>query len=492
MRVNGIHEKKHTNPNDPTPSPLRRKSGKQCTMKITKNLTEGNITKNLLLYALPLMLSALLSQAYSTIDGIIAGKFISENTLGAISATGSFETVFHSLLQGFCAGFAIYIAHLFGQKSFAAIKRDVFGMMTFVAAVAFSIGTLAILFRTPIMSYLNVDPILWKDAETYFTIYTAGYAIYYTNLFLISTLHALGITSFSLYVSFMSAVLNIGGNLLTVVVFRMGVAGIAFSTLFSALAATAFYLVMLRKAFAEMVGDSTPTQFSLSCVKHSLRYTIPASIQQFAFHSVIFLIAPSINAISAAATTGYNISNRIYSFGTQGLWSASSAFACYSGQCAGVGDVKKIRSGLKIGFIMNALIVLPFVLVLACFARPIVSLFFPAGFTGEAYLYAVRYATVFLPFIYVQLVGHLLHAYMRSLGAIKTVLWISFVGSVTRLIATLLLIPVIGIDGAFLGQIISWAIDALLSIALFFFRYRTPAHIRRELDRIHRDTQKHA
>lgn len=461
-------------------------------MKITKNLTEGNITKNMLLYALPLILSSLLSQAYSTIDGIIAGKFISEHTLGAISATSSFETLFQSLLHGFAAGFAIYISHLFGKKSFSTIKRDVLGMTAFVAMLSFSIGTLAIVFRAPILNYLNVDPILRRDAEIYFTVYTAGYAIYYTNMLLINVLHALGITSFSLYVSVLSAVLNICGNLLTVVVLQMGVAGIALSTLVSALAATVFYLFMLKKAFREMDGERTPMQFSLSCVAHSLRYTVPAAIQQVAFHGVAFLIAPSINAISAAATTGYNISNRIYSFGTQGLWAASSAFACYTGQCVGAGDVQKIRRGLKIGFIINALIVLPCVLVLSGFARPIVSLFFPAGYTGESYRYAVRYATVFLPFIYIQLVGHLLHSYLRSLGAIRTVLWITFLGTFTRLSATLLLIPLIGMDGVFLGQIISWTIDALASLLLFFFRYRTAAHIQREIDRIHRDTEKHA
>lgn len=65
-------------------------------MKFTKNLTEGNVYKAFLGFAFPLLLSYLLSQIYSTVDAVIAGKFISEYALGAVSATGSYENVFQS------------------------------------------------------------------------------------------------------------------------------------------------------------------------------------------------------------------------------------------------------------------------------------------------------------------------------------------------------------------------------------------------------------
>ena len=136
-------------------------------MKITKDLTEGNIYKNFLLYAMPLLLSSLLSQMYSTVDGMIAGKFISEHALGAISATSSFEILFRSFFRGFAAGFSIYIARLFGKKDYRSLKRDVVNVSAVVAFVSVLISIAAIFFRNPIMDYLNVDPILRKDAEIY-------------------------------------------------------------------------------------------------------------------------------------------------------------------------------------------------------------------------------------------------------------------------------------------------------------------------------------
>lgn len=458
-------------------------------MKLTKNLTEGNIYKNLLFYAVPLILSSMLSQAYSTIDGMIAGKLIGEYALGAISSTASFETLFSALIGGFCAGFAIYVSHLFGKGNYAAIKRDVFGITTFIAIISVVVSTLAILFRNPLLDYLKVDAVLRADAEIYFVIYTAGYILFFANRLFVEVLYALGVTSFSLYVSVLSTVLNIAGNLFLLLVFDMGVAGLAISTLFSSAAATVLYIFMLLRAFREMECEKVPYRFDLSCIGRSLRYSLPTAAQQLAFHGVAFLIAPSINALGAAATTAYNISNRTYYIGTQCLWATTSAFACYTGQCVGEGEAKKIRRGLKAGFLMNCLLVLPFVLALAVFARPIVSLFFPDGYVGDAYQHAVRYASVFLPFVYVQLIGHVFHAYMRSLGCINTVLGITVLGSITRLAATLLLIPVLHLDGVYLGQIISWAIDAAVCCFLYVFFYRTETHLERILRRVDQHTK---
>ena len=143
--------------------------------KITKNLTEGNIYKNFLLYALPLIGSAMLGQAYSTVDGMIAGKFISEHALGAISATGSVDLLLFGLFHGFAMGFSIYVSHLFGKSDYATIKRDVISMVLFISAVTLAASGLVIGFRDPLMRYLKVDAVLYEAARRYFTVYAMGY-----------------------------------------------------------------------------------------------------------------------------------------------------------------------------------------------------------------------------------------------------------------------------------------------------------------------------
>ena len=453
-------------------------------MKLTKNMTEGNIYRSFLVFAGPLILSLMLSQAYSTIDAVIAGKFISENALGAISATGSYELLLHSLFSGFAAGFGIYAAQQFGKGDHGALKRDVVSMGIFICAVAGIISLISILLRDPIFTYLKVDPILRPDAETYFVIFTMGYFLSYLNLLLAQVLYAMGISSVSLLVSFIAAVVKIGGNLLTVLVLDGGVAGLACFTVLSSLATTVCYLLILKKAFRELQSENTPFRFQFSCVKNSLKYTLPAAVQQASFHGVGLLIAPSINGLGAAATTAYNVSNRIYNIGTVSLWGVTNAFNCYTAQCVGKGDYQKIGKGVKTGFLLNSLMLLPFILGLTIFARPVAALFFPAGFTGAAYEYAVCYGSVWLPLVYVQLVGHMLHSYMRCLGKVATVLWITLFVSAIRVAATILLVPVMHIQGAYLGQVISWAGDAVVSVVIVLLLYRTPEQLKAIVDKI--------
>lgn len=447
-------------------------------MKLTRNMTEGNIYRSFLGFSIPLMASLMLSQAYSTIDAVIAGRFISEHALGAISATGSYELLLHSLFSGFAAGFGIYVAQQFGKGDYGSVKQDIVSMGIFISTVAAAISLISILLRDPILDYLKVDPILRKNAETYFVIFTMGYCLSYLNLLLAQVLYALGISSASLLISFIAAVVKIGGNLLCVLVLDLGVAGLAFFTVLSSVATTLCYLLILTKAFRELKSEKTPFRFRLSCVKNSLKYTVPAAVQQAAFHGVGLLIAPSVNGLGAAATTAYNVSNRIYNIGTVSLWGVTNAFNCYTAQCVGMGEYRRIGKGVKAGFILNCIMLLPFVLLLSLFARPFASVFFPAGFAGEAYEYAVLYASAWLPYVYIQLVGHILHSYMRSLGRVNIVLWITLLVSAIRVAFTILLVPLMHIGGAYLGQVISWAVDAVISTIIVLCLYRTPDQLK--------------
>ena len=176
-------------------------------MKFTKDLTEGSIYKSFLTYAIPLLISYILSQAYSTIDAVIAGKFISENALGAISATGSYELLFQSLFSGFAAGFGIYIAQQFGKGDYGAVRRDAVTMGAVVAVAAVAVSLLSVGLRDSILNYLKVDPILRKDAEIYFIIFTLGYVFSYVNMLLLQTPVCVG-----LYILFPLCVLYFRGT----------------------------------------------------------------------------------------------------------------------------------------------------------------------------------------------------------------------------------------------------------------------------------------
>ena len=455
-------------------------------MRATKNLTEGNVYRNYFFYAIPLILSALLSGLYSTIDAVIAGNFISEHALGAISATSSYTVLFESLFWGIASGFSIYVAQLFGKGAYREIKQSMLDMGIFTVALSLTVSVFSIVLRDPIMNYLNIDPMLRREAEIYFVIYAASFVLQFVNVVLVHALYSLGVTSFSVYITLVSAVINIGGNLFTVLVLGIGVAGLALSTLVSVAVVTVVYVYMVFKAFKAMGGELCSYRFSLKCVKSSLVYTVPAAIQKLAFHATGIFISPAINGLGADATTGYSVMTRMYNLCGQSFWNMSAAVDCHTAQAVGAGDSKKSRYGLKVGLWMNIAALTPFVLIFVLLAEPIASIFFPSGYMGPAMDYAVRFFKVYAAFLFVNMISHLMHSYMRSIGRVRAVLWVTLFGSAVKVAATLLLIPRFHMDGVYMGQSLSWLADGAMSVLVYFLLYHSDKCLGRAIEKAHR------
>ncbi len=454
-------------------------------MNVGKRLTEGNVYRNYIVYSVPLILSSVLANLYSTVDAVIAGKYIGEVALGAISATGSVENILNALFGGFAGGFSVYLSNLFGRRDYKKIKHHTLSTIIFIAGLAAVIGGLGIVFRNPILDYLNVDPVLRQDAEIYFIISMGGSIISYACRILAQVLPAMGITSYTLYIAIGSSLLNIAGNILTVTVFNMGVAGLAIATIFSTLCQLAVYAVLFFLAFRKRAESKTGYRFRFSHVTCAFRYTLPAAAQMVAFHGVNLVIAPLINGLGAAVTTGDNVGSRVYSLTSLAFFNMTSAISCYTAQCVGEGNYKIIPRGLRAGFILNGITLIPGLVVCTVLGGAVVSIFFPDGFAGDSFEYALRFVQIYMPFVLlIQMVDHVLHAYLRSLGAFTPVFWVSLLGSAVRIVTIFWLTPTMHIDGVYLSQILSLSADMLATLILFLSRYRTTEHIQKRTQKL--------
>lgn len=451
-------------------------------MKITKDLTKGNIYVNFFLYAIPLIFASLLSQAYDVIDGVIAGKFIGDYALGAVGATSSFDTMLNTMFSGFAVGFSVYVARLFGQKDYARMKMDIINVLCFLTIIIVATGLLCIVFRQPLFRFLKVSDTIKEDALLYFTICKAGYLVIIINSVFVQILNSLGITSFSFYASLLSAVLNIGGNLLSVTVFDLGIAGLAVSSVVSSAIVSLCYVWKLRQTFRELSSPKLPFRFCFTSVRNSLRYSLTACLQQATMYFAGLMIAPSVNAMGAAATTGYAVINRFYNICAQSYQNSSKAVSSYTAQSIGAKKYAQIRKGIFVGLLQGTLLLAPFVLVLSLFATPIASVFFSDGYSGEALDYAVTFASSFLPFIFINLINNLTHSFLRGMGAMKTLVFSTLIGCLSRITATLILVPSMQMEGVFTGWIISWLIEAVFCFCIFCFRYRTVNMIARRAE----------
>lgn len=432
-----------------------------------KNLTEGNIYKTFILFAIPLILSAILSQAYNTIDAIIAGKFLGADGLAATGATSSYIEFISFGFFGFVSGFSIYIAMLFGAQDYYRLKVTLISNLALVCSISILISILSVIFKDTIFDFLCIDPSIREDASIYFVIMILGMVFTILNVFGLFTINALGMSEFPFRMSIISTVINITGNLLSVTVFNLGVMGLALSSIFSCLVVNIFYFIKIKKCFDEMPSHSIGFVFSPASIKRSISFSLPTAFQQMMMYTSSLLLSPIVNGIGSSATAAYSVVLKIYNINAGVYQNSSKSLSNYTAQCVGAGKYKLIKKGLFVGLVQGVLFVLPFLVVCVAFSDIICKAFFPGDYSGDALSFAVVFVKFFLPFVLFNLLNNLFHAFFRSLKCMGILIISTVVGSISRIIASIILSKYYGIYGIWAGWAISWIVEAIFAFVIY-------------------------
>ena len=439
-----------------------------------KDLSQGNIYKTFFLFGLPLVLSGVLSQTYHIIDTAIAGRFLGETGLAAIGATAPFLTFISSLFLGYGVGFGAYIGRLFGAGEYGKIKSAIYSTYFFMllACVLFSAGLIA--FHEPLFDFLKIEESLRGAAFDYFLFYILGLFFIVLSSNGVYMMNAFGIGAFPFFMSLISAVINIGGNLFTVIVLGWGLKGLSISTAAAALIVDVFYFFKLRRCFREM-SVQTRAKIGFSQIRASLPFAIPNMAQQAVMFLASFLLSPLVNSIGPAASASYSVVSRIYDLNAAVYSNSTRSVANYCAQCVGHKKYTAIKKGVFVGLIQGIAFVTPFILVCCLFPEPICSLFLKADADALTKTYSYAFAKYYLPFIYLQLVCNLFHGLYRGVKATGHLFLTTFLGTISRLLFSAALIPTMGMYGFYLGWVFSWAAEALVSTFLFFLGKWNPA-----------------
>ena len=210
-----------------------------------KDLTRGNIYKTLLLFAIPTVLAGLLSQAYATINTILAGKLLGDTALAATGALAPFNTFDDSMIWGYGMRLGVYVSHLFGGHDFVKMKAVLLNNLQFLMTAVASLSLLFILVRYQIYAFLDIEPEIIPECNRYFVLITAGKAIIYFGNCCVSLLNGMGESGFPLLVSSVSAISNILIGAFAIVILQMGVACLALGSVLAAVISGVVYWIKL-------------------------------------------------------------------------------------------------------------------------------------------------------------------------------------------------------------------------------------------------------
>lgn len=315
---------------------------------MAKDMTSGNPIKLILSFAIPVFVGNLFQQFYNIVDTIIVGRFVGVNALAAVGSTGSIMFCVQGLAMGLTTGFGVVISQAFGARDEKRLRQDVCMANYLTLMVSAAATVLLLCINEKILHIMNTPPEIFEGAATYLAIIYAGYFPMMAYNQLAAILRALGDSKTPLYFLILSSVLNIGLDLLFVISFQMGVAGVAYATVISQIvSAVLCFIVMMKKYPQVMKPEKEERAFSFGIAKKLMGMGIPMALQFSITALGTMIVQSTLNLLGEAAIAAYTAAQKLQNLVGQPYIALGTAMATYCGQNAGAGDFGRIKKGFR-------------------------------------------------------------------------------------------------------------------------------------------------
>lgn len=343
--------------------------------KHTIDLTSGSVVKKLLIFAFPILISNIMQQLYNTADMIVVGKFAGDNALAAVGATGEITTLILNLFFGLSISANIVCSNLFGAKNKEGLSRCMHTTMPVALICGLLLSLLGLTLSRPALQLTSCPNTVIDDATLYMQIYFCGAPASMLYNFGAAILRAHGDTKRPMIILMISGIVNVVLNLVLVIVFHMGVAGVSIATITSQVisAIVVVYILFSPKEAYQM--QLKKLKICKQELLKLIRIGMPCGLNGIVFNFANIILQSSVNALGEIAMAGVTASTRITNVVYMILSSTYSGCVSFSGQCFGAKNYKRIDELWKKSILLCGGIVAAVALPLTLFSDVALGLF---------------------------------------------------------------------------------------------------------------------
>lgn len=377
------------------------------------DLTRGPEWKVIFRFALPLLVGNLLQQLYNITDSIIVGQFLGKEALAAVSASYFLYYFIISLVIGIGSGTSVVVSQYFGAKQFGKVQQafSTFFIFMLVAGVMLSIG--GIVLAEPIFRFTNTPPEVIPEAVKYFEIYIGGTFLFVTFNSVISILRGMGESTRPMIFILVSTALNVVLDLLFIVQFGWGIEGAARATVIAQGVGMYLALHYVDRLHPLLSIKKKDLLFNFSIFREELKIGLPSSVQQCAIALGLIALLGIVNRFGTDTLTAYGAAGKIDTIIMQAMLTLSGALAAFSGQNFGAGRFDRVRKGLRITLLANAVICSGAFVSVLLFGEELMK-----AFTSDAAVIAIgkEYLTIIGAFFIVHGMLNVYNGALRGAG----------------------------------------------------------------------------
>ncbi len=339
------------------------------------DMTEGSIIRHIIGFALPLLVGNIFQQLYNTVDTWVVGNYVSNEAFSAVGTVGPIINMLIGLFMGLSSGAGVVISQYYGAKRYDKVHDAVHTaiVMTLFLGVVFT--AVGILMIPPMLNLMKTPAEVMPESTAYLTIYFSG--ILGLMIYNIGSgiLRAVGDSRRPFYFLVVSAVINTALDLVFVLLFDMGVRGVAWATIIAQGVSAVLVIISLMKTDTCIKLLPKDLKLSLEMLRKIVRVGIPAAIQMAVTSFSNIFVQSYINHFGADCMAGWTAYSKIDQLILLPVQSIALASTTFVGQNLGISNVSRAKQGVRasLGLSVIATVLLMFPVLI--FAPGLVAFF---------------------------------------------------------------------------------------------------------------------
>ena len=423
-------------------------------------MTEGVIWKELLLFSVPLLLGNLFQQLYNAVDSVVVGNYIGAQALAAVGSSAPVINLLVSFFMGLSVGAGVIISRYFGARNMESLQDSIHTSLALTMTAGIFMTLFGIIFSPTILRWIGTPSDVMSSSVLYLRIYFGGILSVMLYNMGSGILRAVGDSKNPLYFLIVSSITNILLDLLFVIVFDMGIAGVGWATLIAQTISAVLTLLLLIKTKQEYKVTLKKIRFHKDKLIEIIRLGLPSGIQNGVVSFSNVIVQSNINAFGSLAMAGCGAYTKIDGFAILPVMSYSMALTTFTGQNMGAKKYDRVKQGARSGIIMSLLTTIAISALLLIFGEQVLSIF---SDNPKVISYGLYMMHVLAPFYIFLAISHAFNGIIRGAG-ITTIPMIVMITCwcgmrMTWILASVPIFHDIGV--VFMGWPLTWAAGAL-------------------------------
>ncbi|WP_069998060.1 MATE family efflux transporter [Cellulosilyticum sp. I15G10I2] len=434
---------------------------------MTKNMTQGNPAKLILLFTIPLLLGNFFQQLYNIADTFIVGRTIGVNALAAVGCTGSLMFFIIGFANGFTAGLSIITAQRFGAGDEQGVKYSYAAAILLSIAVTIILTIISVVMARPILEIMRTPPEIIEDAHRYIIVIFGGVgAALFFNLYS-NIIRALGDSRTPLLFLVVVCIINIILDFILILLFSLGVAGAAWATITAQAVSALLCFLYIKKKLPILELNRHDWQVSKVILWEHIRVALPMGFQASIIAIGAIVVQFTLNNLGAVSVAAYTAAQKIDMVAVLPMMSFGITMATYVAQNYGAKDIQRISLGVRQCCIMSVTFSIIIGIVNFLAGHVLITLFVGADqpeVVEQAQIYltinGLLYFVLALLFIYRYTLQGLGQSFVPTIAGIMELFMRTF--------AAIILSQNLGFRGACLANPLAW-IGACLPLGIAYF-----------------------